>query len=143
MKSFKVETLIQATPDTVWRILTDASGWKEWNTTIDRIEGRIELGGKVKVYPKISPGRAFPVLVSEFTAPRKMIWTGGMPMGLFKGERTYTLTPQGNAVKFVMEENFTGLLSPVIGRSIPNMQPVFEEFASALKKRAESDRRSA
>jgi hypothetical protein len=143
MKSFRAEIAIAASPETVWRILTDAPGWTTWNTTVDKIEGRIELGARVKVYPKISPGRAFPVLVTEFTPPHKMVWTGGMSLGfLFKGVRIYTLTPQGGSVRFVMEEAFSGLLSPMIEKSIPDMQPAFQEFAEALKKRSESERRS-
>ena len=39
-----------------------------------------------------------------------MVWSGGMPLGLFKGERGFTLTPQ----------------------------PAFDAFAADLKKRAES-----
>ena len=31
-----------------------------------------------------------------------------------------------------MEEIFTGLLAPLIGKSILDMQPVFDEFAAAL-----------
>ena len=68
-----------------------------------------------------------------------MVWTGGMPLGLFKGERTFTLTRRGDGtVEFRMSEAFSGLLSPLIERSIPNLQPAFDEFAAALKKRAEA-----
>jgi hypothetical protein len=68
-----------------------------------------------------------------------MVWTGGMPLGLFKGERTFTLTPRDDgAVEFAMREVFSGLFSPMIERSIPDLQPAFDEFAAALKKKAES-----
>ena len=40
--------------------------------------------------------------------------SGGMPFGLFKGERTFTLTPRSGAVEFAMREVFSGLLSPLI-----------------------------
>lgn len=138
MKSFRTSIMIRSTPENVWRILTDASTWTQWNTTIVKIEGRIAGGEKVKVYPKINPDRAFPVAVSEFVPSRRMVWKGGMPLGLFEGRRTYTLTPHGADVEFAMEEIFTGLLEPLIGKSIPDMQPVFEEFAAALKKRSET-----
>lgn len=137
MKSFAVAIVIQSTAEAVWNILTDGAGWVSWNPTVEKVEGKIAPGGKVTVYTKLSPGRAFPVRVSEFAAPRRMVWTGGMPLGLFKGARTYTLTPRDGAVEFEMREEFTGLLSPLIGRSIPDMQPSFNEFAAALKRRAE------
>lgn len=38
-----------------------------------------------------------------------MAWLGGMPLGLFKGVRTYTLTPEGEGrTRFVMREECTG-----------------------------------
>jgi hypothetical protein len=52
--------------------------------------------------------------------------------------RTFTLTPQGDAVQFEMREVFSGLMSPLIERSLPDLQPAFDEFAQALKTRAES-----
>ncbi|MEZ5356187.1 MAG: SRPBCC domain-containing protein [Bryobacteraceae bacterium] len=138
MKTFEAAVTIRATPESVWRILTDANGYPEWNTTVDRVDGRIAPGEKVTVRAKISPGRGFPVKVTEFEPARKMVWSSGMPLGLFRGERTFTLTPSGDGVvQFRMREVFQGLLSPLIERSIPDLQPTFEEFAAALQKRAE------
>ena len=50
-------------------------------------------GEKIKVVSGANPGRAFPVKVTEFTPGQRMTWTGGMPLGLFKGVRTFTLAP--------------------------------------------------
>ena len=138
MKHFETTTTIAATPETIWALLTDAASYPAWNTTVDRIEGRIAPGDKLKVHVRNNPSRAFPVKVTEFTPPQRMVWTGGMPLGLFKGERTFTLTPAGDSVRFTMRETFTGPLLPLIGRSIPDLQPTFDEFAAALKRRAES-----
>ncbi|MBI3244853.1 MAG: SRPBCC domain-containing protein [Chloroflexi bacterium] len=141
MKSFSVTTNIKASPETVWKILTDASRWLEWNTTVDKIEGKIVPGEKVTVWVKINPGRAFPLKVTEFTPPQRMVWADGMPFGLFRGARTYTLTKQADgSVDFAMREDYTGLMAPMITGSIPDLQPAFDEFAAALKKRAESEK---
>ncbi len=137
MKSFAVSTFIHASPDVVWGLLTDGPGWVGWNPTVEKVEGAIVAGGRVTVSTKVSPGRAFPVRVSEFDAPRRMVWTGGMPLGLFKGERTYTLTPRDGGVEFSMREVFSGPMAGLITKSIPDLQPSFDEFASALKRRAE------
>lgn len=139
MKTFAVSTVIHAKPETIWAILTDGTKWTTWNTTIDKVEGAIQPGGKLKVYTNLSPGQAFPVRVSVFEPSRRMVWTGGMPLGLFKGERTYTLTPKDGGVEFSMTEVFSGLMAPLITRSIPDLQPSFVEFAAALKRRAEND----
>jgi hypothetical protein len=139
MKSFAVSAVINATPEAIWAILTDSTKWTSWNPTIEKIEGSIAPGAKVKVNTKISHGRAFPVRVTEFAPPQRMVWTGEMPLGLFKGVRTYTLTPTKNGgVEFAMREEFSGLMAPLITRSIPDLQPSFNEFAAALKTRAEN-----
>lgn len=66
-----------------------------------------------------------------------MVWSGGMPLGLFKGVRTYTLKPNATGTDFSMEECYSGLLAPMITRSIPDLAPSFEQFASGLKKQVE------
>jgi len=139
MKAFAVKTSIRATPERIWELLTDAPGYTRWNTTVERIEGKIGKNERLKVHAKINPGRAFPVMVTAFERPKRMVWTGGMPLGLFKGERVFLLTPGSNdVVEFSMREEYTGLLAGLIGRSIPDLQPAFDQFASDLKRAAEA-----
>lgn len=67
-----------------------------------------------------------------------MTWTGGMALGLFKGVRTFTLTPRGDgATQFTMREEYSGPLLPVIWKSMPDLGPSFRQFAAGLKARAE------
>jgi hypothetical protein len=138
MKAFAVTTSIRATSERIWALLTDAAGYTRCNNTVDKVDGNIAPGERVTVHAKINPGRAFPVKVAGFEPSRRMVWTGGMPLGLFKGERTFTLTqrPDGD-VEFSMREEYTGLMAPLIGRSIPDLQPAFDEFAADLKRAAE------
>jgi hypothetical protein len=139
MKAFNATTTINASPETIWAILTNAQAYPEWDSNVDRIEGRIAPGETITAYSKLSPGRAFPVKVSEFVPGRKMVWSSGMPLGLFKGVRTFTLTPQGNGeVTFTVHELFSGPLLGLIGRSIPDMTIPFQQFAADLKRRAEA-----
>lgn len=138
MKMHSVSRTINAPPETIWSILTDASSYPDWDPGTDRVEGTIAPGEKIEVYAKISPDRTFPVTVTEFEPGRRMTWSSGMPLGLFKGERTFSLTPRGDATDFSMQEVFTGLLLPIIGRTIPDLGETFEQFADALKARAEA-----
>jgi hypothetical protein len=71
---------------------------------------------------------------------RKMTWSGGMPGGLFKGVRTFTLEPQGSGTtRITVREEYTGPLLPLIWRTMPDLGPSFEQFVSGLKKQAESE----
>jgi hypothetical protein len=84
-----------------------------------------------------NPKRAFPVKVTEFAPAERMVWSGGMPLGLFKGVRTFTLAPEDGATRFAMREEYTGSMLPLVWRSMPDLQPSFEQFAAGLKARAE------
>jgi hypothetical protein len=137
-KRFSTTILIVATREAIWALLTDAARYPQWNTTVTRVDGTIAKGNQITVHAKINPGRAFPVKVEVFEPPARMVWVSGMPFGLFKGARTYTLreTDDGR-VEFVMREDYTGPLAGMFTRSIPDLQPAFDEFAAALKRRAE------
>ncbi len=138
MKSFQAGTSIEAPAERVWAILIDVARWPAWNTTVDKVAGQVALGATVTVHTKVSPGRAFPVKVAELVAPRRMVWRGGMPLGLFVGTRTFTIVPQSaGTVAFEMREEFTGLLAPLITKSIPDLKPAFDEFVRCLKNAAE------
>ena len=137
MRSFAATTSIRATPNTIWSILTDAASYPDWNPTVTKVDGRIAIGERIAVHVTISPGRAFPVTVAVMEPPATMVWRGGMPLGLFTGERTFRLMPRGDGtVEFTMRERFTGLLAPLIGRTIPDLQPAFDAFAASLKREA-------
>src|SRR5580698_11534676 len=105
MKRFATSITIRARAESVWALLTDAAGYPEWNSTIEKIDGQIAAGETVKLYAKATPGRAFSLKISEFAPARGMTWIGGMPMGLFTGTRRLTLTPvPGGEVEFAMAE---------------------------------------
>ena len=138
MKFYEAEAEISSSPEKIWKLLTDARGFPAWNPTVDRVEGTIAPGETIKVFVKVNPGRAFPVKVVQFEPGRRMVWSGGMPLGLFKGERTYDLERAGDGpVRFRMREEYSGPMLPMIWRSIPDLGPSFREFALSLKSAAE------
>ena len=105
---------------------------------MERVDGRIAPGEKITVRSQANPGRAFPVKVTEFDPGRRMTWSGGMPLGLFKGVRTFTLAPGSDGTtRFTVREEYTGPLLALIWRSMPDLGPSFRQFATGLKQRAE------
>ena len=139
MKRFAAAVAIRAPAARIWSLLTDAAGYPGWNSTVARIEGSIAPGASITLHVSPPGGRAFPLRVAEFDPERRMVWRGGMPLGLFVGTRVFTLAaePDGS-IGFAMEEHFGGLLAPLIGRAIPDLQPLFDRFAADLKRAAES-----
>ncbi|MEO0566043.1 MAG: SRPBCC domain-containing protein [Chloroflexota bacterium] len=138
MKTFQADVTINAEPETVWAILTDAAGYPDWDPTVIRIEGTIAAGNKITAISKLAPDRKFPVTVSMFDAPHKMEWSSGMPFGLFKGVRSFTLTPQDGGTHFEVREAFSGPMLALIGGTIPDMTEPFAQFSEGLKAHAEA-----
>ena len=138
MRFYEASATIAAGPDAVWAILTDAPGYAAWDSGVVRVEGTIAPGEQIKVISEANPGRSFPVKVTAFEPGRAMTWAGGMPLGLFKGVRTFALAPEdGGATRFTMREEYSGPMLPLIWPSMPDLQPSFDQFAAGLKARAE------
>lgn len=138
MRSYEATSAIQAAPERVWSILTDAGAWPAWDSGVTKVDGRVALGEKLTVAVEANPGRAFPVKVVELSAPTRMVFLGGMPAGLFSGRRTYSLVPEGQGTRFTMREEYAGPLAGMMFKSIPDLGPSFRRFADGLKQRAES-----
>lgn len=138
MKYFEASSSIAAKPEKVWRVLTDGEAYPKWDSGIERFEGKIAPGATVKIFVKVNPGRAFPLKVTELTSNRRMVFVGGMPLGLFRGVRSYTLEPDAaGGTNFHMREEYTGPLLGMIWKSIPDLGPSFKQFADGLKSEAE------
>jgi len=138
VKPFEASSVITAAPDRVWAVLVDGAHYPDWDAGVVRVEGTISPGETIKVVSSVNPGRTFPVKVTQFDPGRAMTWTGGMPMGLFSGVRTFSLTPAADGTtRFEMREAYSGPLASLMTRSIPDLGPSFSQFANGLKQRAE------
>ena len=79
-----------------------------------------------------------PVRVTAPEPPTRIVWTGGLPLGLFMGRRTFTLTPRdGGVVDFALNLQFSGPLSSQIAKSLGDRQPDIDALAAGLKAWAE------
>ena len=139
MRYFEATSTIEASQQAVWDVLSDAAQWPSWDSGVDAVEGRIALGERMKIRSAAAPGRAFAVEVTALEAPTRLRLSGGMPLGLFRGVRTYDVSPAGSgAVTFHVREEYTGPFVPLVWRSMPDLTPSFAQFAQGLKKRVES-----
>jgi hypothetical protein len=132
-----VSNTIKASPEKIWKLLTNAENYTKWNTTLESLEGNISLGGTVKMKVREAPGRIFKVKVKEFIPNKSMLWQDGFaPM--FMGRRYFILSPSADGTTvFTMSEVFTGLMLPMIAGKLPDFAPIFEKYAADLKIAAE------
>ena len=135
---YTVSRRIDAAPERVWALLTNAASYRDWNRAVVSIEGTIATGNTISLVSIANPKRTFKLHVTEMAAPTRMLWRDGMPFGLFTGERTYLVQPREGATHFEMIEVYAGLLAPVFTKAIPDLTESFNLFADCLKTAAEA-----
>lgn len=137
MKVIEVQRRIEAQPDDVWAIISDAERLVGASAGVLRIDGDIAAGNRFKLWSMAAPKRAFPIKVTAFEPTRRMVWEGGMPFGLFRGVREFLVSEQDGGAVFHMRETYSGLLLGLIWKSMPDLQPSFETFGDGVKATAE------
>ena len=143
MLTFESTTQIDADPATVWSTLVDAARYPEWDSGVIEVAGEISRGSRIRITSEVNPRRAFPATVTTLDAPHEMVWTGGMPLGLFRGVRTFTLDDVPAGTQLTMREVFSGPLLRLIARTMPDLQPSFDQFANGLRAEVERRQRGA
>jgi uncharacterized protein YndB with AHSA1/START domain len=127
-----VSTTIKADPAIIWALLTNASDYPRWNSTVTSIQGNIALGEKIVLKSTLDAKRSFKLKVKEFEPAKRLAWGDG------KGLRTYTLRNNGDGtVTFSMHERIGGLMFPMYAKYIPSFDDSFNAFAADLKREAE------
>jgi hypothetical protein len=138
VRRFEAVTRIDASPADVWALLTDVGGWRDWDSGVDRVEGRVALGEPVTVHATMIRTRPFTAAVTELRPQEVMRWRGGLPFGLAVIERTYALDAQeGGGTVLSVREDHTGPLAALLDRTTPDLNPSFRQFCAGLKAKAE------
>ncbi|MEL6678754.1 MAG: SRPBCC domain-containing protein [Pseudomonadota bacterium] len=137
MKSYQVTRTIAALPEAIWPVLTDPERLAAPGMGIVSLTGEIRAGARIRLVSEADPKRSFSIRIDEASAPTRMVWSSGLPFGLFRGVRTFTLTPVAGGTAFDMREVYTGVMLPLIWPSIPDLQPSFDTFATGLAEQVE------
>ena len=119
--SIQTSADIDASPTEVWGVLTNYAAYPEWNPTQDGLEG---------------------ATVVESVTNEVLRWetTTGV-IGIFDGERTFTLEPLDNGgTRLTQSELFRGVVVPFVGASLKDeTAPGFHAMNAALRERVEND----
>ena len=139
----KSEIEINASPETVWNLLTDTSKYPEWNPFIRRLSGELKVGQKLVVFiqPSGASGMEFKPVVLNFEPNRELRWLGRLLFpGLFDGEHIFQIEPLSEKrVRFHQREVFSGILVPLLKKSLnTDTRRGFNEMNQKLKELAES-----
>lgn len=142
MKHLHTEIVIAAPRETVWAVLTAFEQYVEWNPFIVNVTGAPKVGNRLRVTLSPPGGRAmtFKPTVTEVVTGETLEWWGHLGVrGVFDGRHRFELHPDGDrATRVIQSEIFTGLLVPLMARSLDrNATAGFELMNQAIKERVE------
>jgi hypothetical protein len=137
----KTETIINAPAERVWAAMTDFASFPSWNPFIREATGRLEPGERLKIRLRLDRmGMTFRprVTVVEPNCELRWLATLGRP-GVFDVDRAFQIEPRDGGVRFVMSEECTGWLTPVMFATNLEAQLYrgYDRFNEALRKRVE------
>lgn len=136
----RVERVIDAAPDAVFRVLADFKRYPEWNAFTERVIPRGSVGGTVELHVNM-PGDRKRIMQERFTGfvdGKRISW--GLKVGLgilLDCDRVQQVeaTPDGRT-RYVTYEDFKGLLGPLVVRLYgESVRRGFELCAESLATR--------
>ncbi|GHU41676.1 hypothetical protein FACS1894111_04320 [Clostridia bacterium] len=139
-KQIETEIQISATPNIVWRILTDFSSYPNWNPFIQWIKGEVKEQNhiSIRVVPTGSKGMTFNPIVLSVVENKEIKWLGSAFFkGLFDGEHNFVI--QGNedgTTTFAQREYFSGIFVGLFDTK--NTETGFYAMNRKLKELAEA-----
>lgn len=115
-KKIETEITIHASPEKIWKILSDFQNYPVWNPFITEIQGSVEEGNQiqVKIEPKDGKAMIFKPVVLSKKENKELKWLGKLLFkGIFDGEHRFELIDNKNGTtRFIQSENFSGVMVP-------------------------------
>ncbi len=136
-KLIKTSITINASKESVWKILTDFENYPKWNSFIKSVSGNVKVGNQIKIQLQ---GMIFKPTVLVFNENTEFKWLGHLWFkGLFDGEHKFIVTDNGDGtINFEQSENFSGILVKLFSKNLDKKtKRGFEQMNQELKLRAE------
>jgi len=132
---------VNASADTVWRILTDIDAWPSWLPEIP--SARVETPGPLapgSVFRWSAAGMEIESTVVQMRPEERLVWRGygGGPDGVL-GVHVWAVAPAGDGVEVFTEESFAG--PPVDANPAPfqeGLDTTLSMWLDRLKSTAEA-----
>lgn len=145
-KSFEpLEIIIRASPEQVWKTVSDINHYGVWNPVVPRGEGQLKVGNILKISLQI-PGKGIstgPCKVNEVQPISHFILSRNMfsPRLLYM-EHAFIVQSIGNEnseTRFIQTLKGSGLLWPFLQKPLKRVWNEFNRMNEALKSHVENE----
>jgi len=141
MFSHQIKTAIdiQATPEAIWRELTNFAFYNDWNPMLQNVRGEARAGSKLKFEVLLGNNKRLKLSakVGKATTHEELHWTGGSAL-VIGGTHYFRLEKLSDGqTRLHHGEHFTGLLLPLMAKSIRRSEALYNAMNHALKERME------
>jgi len=132
--SVHTEITIPAEPEMVWSVLTDASGYSEWNPVLVPIEGDLREGEKLKYQMTQPDGKQSEVTakVKKMVVRKELNQGGGIP-GILTFDHKWLLESVDGGTRVTQQEEYRGIWVWFWDASW--VEPAYRNANEALKER--------
>jgi hypothetical protein len=138
----QAEIEINASPETVWSILTDLEHYPDWNPFVVSASGTVAVGERLenRLQPPGRKPRTFKPTVTSVEPGQTFEWLGRVGFrGIFDGRHRFELRPTRAGTHLTQIEEFSGVLVRVMRRALDTETlQGFHDMNAALKRRAEA-----
>ena len=109
-KAVHTEITIPADPEIIWSVLTDASGYKEWNPVLVPIEGDLREGEKLKYQMTQPDGKQSEIMarVKKMAELKELNQGGGIP-GILTFDHKWLLETVDEGTQVTQHEEYRGI----------------------------------
>lgn len=126
-------------PGRVWSVLTDFSGYADWNPFLTKVEGVAAAGERLRVEllpPGESVATATTPVVTACEPDRRLAWRGAMgPPGMFTFDHEMALEPTETGCRFGQTVRFSGLLVTSFAGMVDRIEAGLTAMDKALQRK--------
>lgn len=111
-RHIRTEAILPASPERVWAVLADFSGYSAWDPLNTSAAGLGRMGERVRmtIANPLNPRRPLRMTVMRFKPECLLAWVGGIPFA-FRGEHVFRLDPVPEGTRLLHTETITGLIT--------------------------------
>ncbi len=147
--TIKTSIQINAPARVVWQELTNIKDYPTWNPFLRSVSGTLAVGEQLTniIQPEGGKKNTFYPRVLEVIPDKSLKWVGRLAAGpinlgfLFTGAHYFTLEEHQGFTLFHQDEDFSGLLVPLLKKQLDTTyRKGFESMNAALKARCEAQK---